>query len=385
MHGRNERGAIMVETALVSSLIFTFVLGVIQIGVVGFLQQTADTAAFLYARGNVVAVNNPSGPAAAVHSVFPQIKTSEMSGNAVAASQPSIGTDFLYNGTPAEIANSANNRHGGVATLQAENFRSTVLKSNVFNFLGFNLSVYSQSVEPYWRECGAHFDVANSTAACGAASQPTNYNIDILTQGENTPPYFVTFAYSPHCVDRVPWPLKTCQKNEFLDYGLAEYLDAKNISTTNPDCPGCGGNWQIATNGATANPNGQTFSPMVCHQRMYAYLSRFLNYYSDLGLLYADYYNPGPDIVTLPYRDNVNVGTHGGMYRYWSVYGVVGANPGTAGYGSLFDSETNAAIDAIYTWNATVAAGYPPASYTGPGNAQLNSRNYCNIQQSITF
>jgi hypothetical protein len=44
-----HRGAVLVESAVVTAALLTIVLGMIQLGLVGFLQMTADAGAFLNA------------------------------------------------------------------------------------------------------------------------------------------------------------------------------------------------------------------------------------------------------------------------------------------------------------------------------------------------
>src|SRR5271165_5015655 len=90
------RGAALVETALVVGVVLVMVLGAVQIGVIGYLQMTADAASFVNAHQNVVGVSSGS-PASATSQVFPQIASSDITTTVLPAPSPTIYVDYGYN------------------------------------------------------------------------------------------------------------------------------------------------------------------------------------------------------------------------------------------------------------------------------------------------
>jgi len=367
------RGAALVETALVVGVVLVMVLGAVQIGILGYLQMSADAASFLNAHQNVIGVSSGS-PASATQQVFPQFNNpnSSIVNNVLPAPSPTIYVDYGYNDpNPGIAAASASNRHGGAAIMEPSQMQSTVANSRVATILGIPIGVSGSMIEPQWLENGAHFDVANQNYG----STASNMQVDYFTNGENVPPYYVGFNEVEHCMSGLPWnsatpcPISSANPNpqDFEAIGVAEHLDDSNWSVPlNQGGSAVSGNWGST---ATGGANASTFTQMACHQRYFATISAFLVSNPTLPNVYSNY----PNLLTQQLTHNANGtmpdGTSGNV-PIFTGFGV-GAVQG-------FDSATNTAIQTIYSWDREINGGYPsPITYPGPGAAPLYPWNGC--------
>ncbi len=351
------RGAALVETALVVGVVLVMVLGAVQIGVIGYLQMTADAASFINAHQNVVGVSSGS-PASATAQVFPQIASSDITTTVLPAPSPTVYIDYGYNDPdPTVAAASASNRHGGASIMEPSQMQSTVSKPAVASILGVPIGVSASMIEPQWMENGAHFDVANQNYGSTAANMQVNY----FTNGENVPPYFVGFNYIQNCMDSMPWAGSTCSNQDFLALGVAEHLDDSNWNLpVNQGGSAVSGSW-----GGTAagGANASTFTEMACHQRAFAAIAQFLVSNQDMPTLHSHY-----PAMPITLTQNMN-GTRAD--------GTTGKVPIFAAFNG-FDSTTNSAIQAVYSWDREIDSGYPSAStYPGPGAAPLYPWSNC--------
>jgi TadE-like protein len=367
-HRRNHtlRGAALVETALVVGVILVMVLGAVQVGVIGYLQMSADAASFLNAHQNVIGVSS-GDPGAATSQVFPQFNsTTNITTTVLPAPSPTIYVDYGYNDAdPTIAAGSSVNRHGGASIMEPSQMQSTVSKSNVATILGIPIGVSGSMIEPQWLENGAHFDVANDNYGNVAANMQVNY----FTNGENVPPYFVGFNEVEHCMSNLPWnsatpcPVgtATAPPQDFEALGVAEHLDDSNWSIPiNQGGSAVSGTWGgTAAGGADAS----TFTEMACHQRNFAIVSTFLVNHPTLSGIQTSY----PTLLTVGLQHNAT-GTEPD--------GTIGPMPIFSGFGQSgapgFDAATSTAISTIYTWDREINGGYPsPGTYSGPGAAPL--------------
>jgi len=359
------RGAAVVETALVVGVVLVMVLGAVQVGVIGYLQMSADAASFVNAHQNVIGVSSGT-PADATAQVFPAFNNpanSSISASPLPAPSPTIYVDYGYNDPdPTIAAGSSANRHGGASIMEPAQMQSTVSRQNVASILGVLINVSGSMIEPQWLENGAHFDVANDNYGNTASNMQVNY----FTNGENVPPYFVGFNEIEHCMSNLPWtgpnpcPTSVAVPNsqDFEALGVAEHLDDSNWSIPiNQSGSAVSGTWGGS---ATGGANASTFTEMACHQREFATVANFLvsTNAATLSSLQTAYsaqlaaplvHNPSgtePDGTTAPM-------------------------PIFSGFGG-FDTTTNQAIQTIYTWDREITAGYPnPSTYSGPGAAPL--------------
>jgi hypothetical protein len=341
-----ERGAALAETALVVGVILIMILGSVQLGVVGYLQMTADAAAFLSA--HQMAVGDPNAIAATT-SVFPQFNALQISSTPAPAPAPTVYIDYGYNDpNPTIAAASGNNRHGGASMMEPSQLTTKVQKSNVISLLGVPLSVEGSMIEPQWLENGAHFDVANSPNYGQAG---TNFQEDYFQNGENTPPYFVGYNYIENCPDPQPWGATqtACAEGvQFRALGVAEHLDDSIWELPDGELPGLG------------NPGAQlAFAQVACHQRVYATLAAFFSSNSTLGVL-QNPINSGKPIS----------GPMGsGDYKFWAPFvsglGQTGFQVSPTVSGTVTGFAADSAIQQIYGWDVMVTAGVSHSTGVG--------------------
>jgi len=370
-HRRNHslRGAALVETALVVGVILVMVLGAVQVGVIGYLQMSADAASFLNAHQNVVGVSSGT-PANATAQVFPAFNNanSTIVASPLPAPSPTIYIDYGYNDPdPTIAAASSANRHGGASIMQPAQMQSTVTRQNVASILGVQINVSGSMIEPQWLENGAHFDVANDNYGNSASNMQVNY----FTNGENVPPYFVGFNEIEHCESNLPWsgpnPCPTSgavpNSQDFEAIGVAEHLDDSNWSIPINQ----GGSATSGTWGSTAagGANASTFTQMACHQREFATVANFL--VSTTGTTLASVQAAYPALVTTGLQHNPAGTEPDGTTNPMPIFSGFGQS-GAPG----FDTATSNAISTIYSWDREITGGYPnPGTYAGPGSAPL--------------
>jgi len=339
---RAERGAALAETALVVGVILIMILGSVQLGVVGYLQMTADATAFLSA--HQLAVGDPNGMTAATN-VFPQF-TGDINPTSAPAPVPTVYIDYGYNDpNPTIQAASGNNRHGGASMMEPTQLTTTVQKQNVTSLLGVPLSVEGAAIEPQWLENGAHFDVANSSNYGQAG---TNFQENYFSAGENTPPYFVGYNYIKNCPDLQPWSTSqtSCTSGiQFRALGVAEHLDDSVWELPDGELPGVG------------NPGEQlAFAQVACHQRVYATLASFFANNSALGSLQ----NPANSGNPISPMQTVGSGMD---YKYWAPF-IAGPSGGQYGFqvspvvsGTVTGYQADTLIQQVYSWDAFVTSG----------------------------
>jgi hypothetical protein len=345
---RAERGAALAETALVVGVILIMILGSVQLGVVGYLQMTADATAFLSA--HQLAVGDVNGMTAATN-VFPQF-TGDIVPTAAPAPVPTVYIDYGYNDPIAAIrSSSGNNRHGGASMMEPTQLTTTVQKQNVISLLGVPLSVEGSMIEPQWLENGAHFDVANSPNYGQAG---TNFQENYFSAGENTPPYFVGYNYIENCPDPQPWlsTQTSCISGvQFRALGVAEHLDDSVWQLPDGELPGLGNPGQLLA-----------FAQVACHQRIYANLAAFFSNNSVLSALQTS-----AGMALSPAMTN-------GDYKNWGAGGGFAAAPAVSG--PITGAQADRLIQDVYGWDAFVTAGtshstgvgslpFPPAYDSG--------------------
>ncbi len=353
LRARAQRGAALAETALVVGVILIMILGSVQLGVVGYIQMTADAASFMSAHQTVLGDPNAI---TATTGVFPQFAPLDFTPSAAPAPVPTVGIDYGYNDpNPILAAASINNRHGGASMMEPTQLGMKVAKPNVVSLLGVPLNVEGSMVEPQWLENGAHFDVANS--ASYGQTGPANFQENYFTNGENTPPYFVGFNFIENCPDAQPWP--TAQTGCALTakiraLGVAEHLDDSIWERPNGEIP----------NPLNPQPLPLAFAQVACHQQVFSILATFFANNSSLGALQTPVANNGLPIS--PMGD--------GDYANWAPFGGgpaggptgFGAAPAGAVQGSVTGAQADAAIQRIYSWDLIVTAG--TSSSTGVGS-----------------
>jgi hypothetical protein len=408
----------MVETALFVSATLIFMLGIIQIGVLGFLQLTTDAAAYYDARANVLTVSSYSSPEQATHAAFPQIPVSDISPTAVPAPTPTIPVDYGYNGTASQQASAQVERHGGASMMQPEQLQVTVTLPNVSRVLGQALGTNGVAIEPKWVECGTHDDISGE--ACSLASPGPDSQNNYFTQGENTPPYFVGFNYLQQCSTTQPWGIYTgsnpawewgfvslnggsgwpgavapwtssspCSNGanysdsqiSFIALGVAEFLDSSNWGDTSAGVSGA-----CDSSGGTSQA---VFEAAAYHQRMYALIAQYLSEYPyqfevEEQSQYADSVaNPNNQFTYMGWGGAGAYGNTGdagniaipeaiSSFKNWEGFDDWGNfNNGSAP--SATNDKFNWAVQTVYSWDISVGQGNGAAdpTYNNPTHPEV--------------
>ncbi len=278
--------------------LLTLVLGMIQMGVLGFLQLTFDAGAFLNAHQNAIGVNDVLGASNATSEVFPQIQPSAIANTVQTAPSPLVPVDYGYNGTVAQQQASSTSRHGGASVMQPY-LSQTTISETPFSILGQPFLVHSQASEANWLETMPEWGIANSNYGGAYSATNTQYDTSTFTLGENTPPYYMSANWLTHCTVPGVWgapgstagrgvcaaPGSTTSATAVLALGMGEYLDTLNWA-----------NGVAGIGGPVGSPGGSstgTFEAAACHQRMLSGLAYFFenlteNNYGDSGAFAAD-------------------------------------------------------------------------------------------------
>jgi hypothetical protein len=369
--GDAERGSITVESAIVTASVLTFVIGMLQIGILGFLQITLDAGAFLNAHQNVIGVNDPLGPADATHLVFPQIKPSAIVNTVQTAPSPSVPVDYGYNGSAAEQAASANARHGGASVIQPY-LSQTTISQTPFSFLNQGFTVQGQATDADWLETEPEWGVANLPYGGAYSATNTQYTASQFTLGDNSPPYYMSFNFTIHCKTPGAWGVPggsrgICPSQGVLPLGVGEYLDTLNWSN---GAAGVGG---PATSTGPGGTTG-TFEAAACHQRMLATLAYFFenlkeNNYGNSAAFASDPLNYIETTYNPYYYNRTGYtdfsSTNASFFGQWP-------NGATA---HTLDTQATAAIRTIYGWDDQASYNYPPNGQTALYNVGINPLN----------
>jgi len=350
-----ERGSVLVESALVTASILTLVLGMLQLGVLGFLQLTLDAGAFLNAHQNAIGVTDVLGASDATHKVFPQIPTSAIANSVQTAPSPDVPVNYGYNGNAAQQAASATQRHGGASVMQPY-LSQTTISETPFTIFGQPFVVHSQASEANWLETMPEWGIANMNYGGAYSASNTQYNANVFTLGENTPPYYMSANYFTHCTTPGIWgapgstagrgvcaaPGSTTSTSAVLSLGMGEYLDTLNWA-----------NGVAGVGGPVGSPGGAstgTFEAAACHQRVYATLTYFFenlaeNNYGNSAAFASDPLNY-LETTYNPYYYNLSgytdfSSTKASFFGQW---------PNGATHHTL-DTEATAAIQTIYGWD----------------------------------
>ncbi len=362
---KGQRGAVVVETALTAGIGLTILLFSIQVGVLGFLQVTADAASFVSARGSAIGTLASASPAAVAHAAFPQIAIADVTVAASPSPAPSapLAIDYEYN--------TGNNyggvlRHSGESLLQPLQIPVSVAPHSKIGFLGKLMRAGASDVEAQWVECTPHFNAADTLyqqcGLTGNGGNPTGYFVNYFTSGENTPMYYVGFDFMQQCAQAMPWSACPSGNTQFLALGMGSFLDTDNWGVTTPGVNGPNQYYNAGPGGKGVPPN-QTFEWLACHYDRFADLAFFFSHYPDLPMLYSGsaYYG---------------VGGYGGQIDNF-IYGLgvtgLGSGPKptnfkniTSFYSAVLDPGADASIQQIYSWDVTLPKS-TPINGTEPG------------------
>jgi hypothetical protein len=298
-HRSAQRGAVLVETAIVAAALLTFMLGVVELGIVGFEQLTIDAAGFLNAHQTVIGVKDALGPNDATSQVFPNVKPASYQGATVqVAPVPQVPVDYGYNGTASEQAN-ASTTHVGGASLVQPYILQTSIKQNLFSFFGAHISAYAAATEPEYLESELSYGVSNQNY--GGSSTSSLYRSSLFANGELTEPqYFAVWANYQGCNNAPPWNVaspNSCPNSASYIDPLPPYPSSLTAWGPREDSMGVGvyldtQNWAMGGSGISGPVCASTscsttgpFEAAACHQRIYSAIATFVSNNSDLNAI----------------------------------------------------------------------------------------------------
>jgi len=236
-----SRGAALAETALVLTATLAMFFGIIQIGVIGYLQLMVDGAAFVaaheYALGNSAYLTSAQRP-------FPFIGTPYIDQNA--ADNTNVPVNYNTSQTTA--------REGGVSLVRGSRWQATVQRNAPTGLLGVGvgkfsaITIHGSAIEPYNAVSNSVYDVGGS--GYGGATTPTDYYNNV----QNAPYNYISLEIMKYCQSYSP--PSTCVTTAMRTLGSAEFVDHDN--------------WNRTTLGVGAYSSGYTFGEMLCHEQMYA-------------------------------------------------------------------------------------------------------------------
>jgi len=332
--------------------VLVFVLCMVEFGVLGFLQITADAGALLNAHQAAIGVNDALGPADATHQVFPQLQTASITNAVQTAPSPTVPVDYGYNGTSSEQAASGTNRHGGASMLQPYLSQTTISQS-LFSVRNWLFAVHSQASEPEWLESAPLWDAANIGYGSAYSASNSEINSSIFANGENSPLYYMSMNKINHCATPGAWGTPgasrgICPSEDILTLSSGEYLDYYNWSN---GTAGIGGYSTSTGPGGTTG----TFEAAACHQRMLSTLVYFFQYlkannYGNSAAFATDPFN-WLETTYNPYYYNKSGYTNFSTANFFSNRPNGAASDGV-------DTLANNAIKEIYGWDVETYLGY---------------------------
>jgi hypothetical protein len=333
---------VVIETALTVGLGLMILLFAIQVGVLGFLQITADAASFVTARNTALGLGgttiDSSGAADFTHKQFPQIATADIATPGPSpAPTATLGMSYQYN-----VGDTTNgHRHSGESMLQPLQVSAVVKPHGMLNLLGKLIGVGAQDVEPEWIECTPHFNSAqNVFSQCGATGNASNYTTNYFTNGENTPMYFIGFNFMRQCTLPMPWTTCPSANTQYISMGSAEYLDTDNWSASNAGASGSN-TYYSAGNGGKGVVPSYAFEYMGCHANRVADIAFYFQHYPDLPALYSGNGNGGGAEKSIAIWLSSNPTNFKNIQSF-----EINPNPGM-----------DASIQQVYSWDETVASG----------------------------
>jgi hypothetical protein len=236
------RGAAIPETALVLTATLAMVFGIIQIGIIGFLQIMVDGAAFVaaheYALGNAATAQQQA------QLIFPQLSAIQPDANA--PNPTSVDVNYGTGQTT--------QRHGGVGLIRSTHLQMTAQQTAPLGLLGFgvaglsNVAIHGSAIEPQNLISNSDYDVAGASYT-GVTSQ-----VDFYSNMQNAPASYINMENMIAC-NSVTFS-EPCTDYSGIALGTAEFLDHDN--------------WNITNLGIGAPAASYTFGAMLCHQQKFA-------------------------------------------------------------------------------------------------------------------
>jgi hypothetical protein len=235
------RGAALPETALVLTATLAMIFGIIQIGIIGFLQIMVDGAAFIAA--HEFALGNTGTYLATAQNPFPLMGVPQADVNYPNPTTVAVNYQTSLN----------TQRNGGVGLIRSSHAQMTVTNSPPSGLLGIaglpNVSIHGSAIEPENQISNSDYDVAGATYSGNAAQQ-----VNLFSNMQNAPAAYISMENMYACNSVVFG--SACTDYSGVALGNAEYLDHDN--------------WNITNLGIGAPAANYTFGAMLCHQQKYA-------------------------------------------------------------------------------------------------------------------
>lgn len=239
---KSIRGAAIPETALVLTATLAMVFGIIQIGIIGFLQIMVDGAAFVAA--HEYALGNSATAQSTAQDIFPQL--SSIQADSMAPDPTTVAVNFN--------TSQSTQRNGGVGLIRSTHLQMTAQQTAPLGLLGFgvaglsNVAIHGSAIEPQNLISNFDYDVT------GASYTGVSTQLDFFSNMQNAPAAYINMENMLAC-NSVTF-LAPCTDYSGLALGTAEYLDHDN--------------WNITNMGIGAPAASYTFGAMLCHQQKYA-------------------------------------------------------------------------------------------------------------------
>jgi hypothetical protein len=172
---RSDRGTALPETALVLASVLVMVFGILQVGIIGFMQVMVDGAAFIAA--HEYSLYNSSYLQLAQRP-FPQLGSVVVDKNTPDA----VSVPVNYGTT------SSTQRHGGVSLILPSHLQGTAISFSPHSMLSAlsGIAVHGSVIEPMNQVSNDAYDAAG--AGYGGSSALTTFSTDAM----NTPYYYVS-------------------------------------------------------------------------------------------------------------------------------------------------------------------------------------------------
>jgi hypothetical protein len=261
------RGVALPETVIVLMATLALVFGVIQFGIIGFLQIMVDGAAFVAA--HEYALLNTTTYDATTTRIFPQVLSTP---SPTANSSDDTSVPVNYN-TSLSTA-----RQGGVSLIRRNHLQMSVTRNAPSGLLGVGVAglsgvtVQGSAIEPNTQVGNDVYDV-NAAGYSGSGGTPMNYysdaqngpanyiNLEIMSYCETGTTTTTTGSGNAAVTKTTLTPFgSTCPSNDryLRTLGTAEFLDHDNWQRTNIGV------------GLYSGGSGYTFAEMLCHQFWFA-------------------------------------------------------------------------------------------------------------------
>lgn len=253
---RSIRGAALPETAIVLTATLAMFFGIIQIGVIGFLQIMVDGAAFVAA--HEYALLNTTTYMTVAERPFPLLTSASFaSPGPVTNSSDKTSVPVNYN-TSATTA-----RQGGVSLVRRNHSQISVSKSAPGGLLGVGIAalsgikVQAAAIEPNSQVSNDVYDV-NAAGYSGGGGTNKKFFGDV----QDGPANYLSNQTMSYCNSSTP--------SSGTHFGTGCPSSLQSLRTLGSAVFLDHDNWNRTNLGMGTYSGGYTFAEMLCHEQMYA-------------------------------------------------------------------------------------------------------------------